>query len=144
MNAPARPLRRWFDPRTCPVYYGWVILCAITLMMTGNVPGSPPGLSPYVEPMMRAFAIDRSHLTLAYMTGTVLAGFMTLISGRWFDRFDSRPIAAIAFALLGSFLPIIVLFLVPGIAIGALRATNPQEHWKRQTDRNASGPGAAL
>jgi MFS family permease len=90
-----------FSPARVPFYYGWVILVTGTIGMAGMVPASPPGMAPFVEPMIEAFGLSRSGLNIAYMLGTVLAGVLTIFSGRLVDRYGPRLLSTAAFILLG-------------------------------------------
>lgn len=95
--SPHRP----FDPRKLPFYYGWVILMASTVGMISAVPGSPAGMSPFLEPMLDAYGIQRGDFTLAYMLGTISAGLTTWRLGVFFDTVDARLIGTFAFLGVG-------------------------------------------
>ncbi len=94
---PYRPI----DPRGFPIYYGWVILFASTIGMLAAVPGSPPGMSPFLEPMLEAYGVRRGDLTFAYMIGTIAAGVATWKFGSLFDSVDSRLLGTGAFFATG-------------------------------------------
>jgi len=94
---PDRP----FDVRNRGGYYGWVILAVGTLGMSAAVPGSPPGMSVFVDAMLEALALGRDQFAMAYMIGTVAAGLSAPFAGRLIDRYGSRFIAGIAFVALG-------------------------------------------
>ena len=94
---PYRPV----DPRRFPFYYGWVILCASTVGMFAAVPGSPPGMSPFLEPMLDAYGVRRGEITFAYMLGTIAAGVATWKFGSLFDSVDSRALGTFAFFAVG-------------------------------------------
>lgn len=97
MVSPSKP----FHPARFPFYYGWVILICATLGMITAVPGSPAGLSPFLDPMADTYGIQRSHFTLAYMLGTIFAGIATWRASALFDRWDSRLLGSAAIFLLG-------------------------------------------
>lgn len=94
---PHRPI----DPRKFPFYYGWVILMASTIGMISAVPGSPAGMSPFLEPMLEAYRIQRGDITLAYMLGTISAGLTTWRLGSLFDTMNARLIGTLAFLGVG-------------------------------------------
>ncbi|MFP4144595.1 MAG: MFS transporter [Phycisphaeraceae bacterium] len=89
------------DPARLPIYYGWVVLVAGSVGALAAAPVSPPGMAPFVDPMLEAMDLSRSRFALAYMAGTLLAGVMTMFAGRWVDRLGVRRICTFAFLLLG-------------------------------------------
>ncbi len=90
------------SPRKISFYYGWIILLVSTIAMMGAVPASPPGMAPFMGPMVNEFQIDRGAFTFAYMIGTILAGFGTWKIGNLFDDFDCRWIGTLGMIGLGS------------------------------------------
>lgn len=96
--SPSRP----FDPRKSPIYYGWIIVIAGTLGMLSAVPGSPPGISPFVDPMIEAYGgLDRASFSLAYTLGTLFTGVVTFLIGERIDRADIRVVCVVIYTLFG-------------------------------------------
>ena len=93
---------RPFDPRKSSIYYGWWIMAAGTLGMMSAVPGSPPGVSPFVDPMIEAYGgLDRASFSLAYTLGTLLTGIITFFIGERLDRLDLRVVCMTIYAAFG-------------------------------------------
>jgi len=93
-----------FDIRKWPGYYGWVILVVGTLGMIAAVPGSPPGMSVFVDDMIEALELDRSSFALAYTFGTIGAGICAPFAGRLVDRFGARVMGCLSYFVLGAVL----------------------------------------
>ena len=92
---------RPFRVQSWPGYYGWVILFFGTFGMIAAVPGSPPGMSVFIDGMIESLAIDRELFSLAYMLGTISAGLIAPYAGTLIDRHGSRIIACASFFGLG-------------------------------------------
>jgi MFS family permease len=97
MFAPRRP----FDPAQVPFFYGWALLVVGSIAMVAAAPVSPPGMSPFVDPMLAAFGLERGQFSLAYMGGTLVAGLATMFLGGTIDRVGVRRVCTFSFALLG-------------------------------------------
>ena len=73
-----------------------------TLGMMSAVPASPPGVSPFVDPMITAFGeLDRASYSLAYTLGTLLTGVVTFFVGEKLDRLDLRVVCITVYAAFG-------------------------------------------
>lgn len=98
---------RFFDPKRpfnvqkWPGYYGWIILTVGTLGMIAAVPGSPPGMSVFVDDMIEALDLDRSSFALAYTLGTICAGMCAPLAGRLIDSQGARAVGFFSFFGLG-------------------------------------------
>ncbi len=93
--------KRPFDVKRWPGYYGWMILAVGTLGMIAAVPGSPPGMSVFVDDMLAALEIDRSSFALSYTLGTITAGLCAPYAGHLVDRFGARVMGCVSFFGLG-------------------------------------------
>jgi OFA family oxalate/formate antiporter-like MFS transporter len=106
--------QQWpFNVRRIPIFYGWVVLVVGTLGMMAAVPGSPPGLSVFIDPMLAELRLSRDRFSLAYTIGTVMAGIVAPFAGWTVDRYGARVVAAITFSGLG--LMLIFTAFVPHI-----------------------------
>lgn len=93
-----------FPVQSWPGYYGWVVLVFGTLGMIAAVPGSPPGISVFVDVMITSLNLDRDSFSLAYMLGTMTAGLAAPYAGRMIDHFGARMVACFSFFGLGAVL----------------------------------------
>ena len=101
MRKPLLKPERPFDVRQWPGYYGWVILVFGTLGMVAAVPGSPPGMSVFIDGMMQSLDLSRANFSLAYTCGTIAAGLAAPFVGGWVDRLGARWMGMLSFAGLG-------------------------------------------
>lgn len=95
--SPKRP----FDVSGLPIYYGWIILVVGTLGMAAAVPGSPPGMSVFVDGMVAALEMDLADFSLAYLLGTIAAGIGAPFAGRFVDLYGARVMGCLSFFCLG-------------------------------------------
>ncbi|MEE4639204.1 MAG: MFS transporter [Wenzhouxiangella sp.] len=95
---------RPFRVQSWPGYYGWVILFFGTLGMIAAVPGSPPGMSVFIDGMIESLGINRERFSMAYMLGTISAGLAAPYAGSLIDRHGARVVACGSFLGLGSVL----------------------------------------
>ena len=94
---PNRP----FDVKRWPGYYGWTILVVGTLGMIAAVPGSPPGMSVFIDGMIEALDMSRDDFSLAYTFGTITAGLAAPFAGKLIDRYGARLMGCLSFFTLG-------------------------------------------
>lgn len=90
-----------FDVKRWPGYYGWPILFFGTLGMIAAVPGSPPGMSVFIDGMIEALDMSRADFSLAYTFGTITAGLAAPYAGKLVDRFGARLMGCLSFFTLG-------------------------------------------
>lgn len=95
--SPNRP----FDVKRWPGYYGWTILFFGTLGMIAAVPGSPPGMSVFIDGMIEALDMSRADFSLAYTFGTIAAGLAAPFAGKLVDRWGARLMGCLSFFSLG-------------------------------------------
>lgn len=95
--SPNRP----FDVKRWPGYYGWTILIVGTLGMIAAVPGSPPGMSVFIDGMIDALDMSRADFSLAYTFGTIAAGLAAPFAGRLIDHYGARLMGCLSFFTLG-------------------------------------------
>ncbi|MEM8868543.1 MAG: MFS transporter [Verrucomicrobiota bacterium] len=101
MRKPLLNPRRPFDVGRFPAYYGWVILIVGTIGMSAAVPGSPPGMSVFVDGMVAALEMDLADFSLAYLLGTIAAGVGAPFAGRYVDLYGARAMGCLSFISLG-------------------------------------------
>ncbi|MGZ0657174.1 MFS transporter [Coraliomargarita sp. W4R72] len=101
-----RPFKpnRPFDVKKWPGYYGWVILFVGTIGMIAAIPGSPAGMSVFVDDMIGALELERSSFSLAYTLGSVGAGLCAPVAGRLIDYVGARAMGCISYFGLGAVL----------------------------------------
>lgn len=119
-------LRKLFRPnvpfpvKESPIYYGWLIVIAGTISMTGILPASPPGMAPFTDEMIRDLNVSRDSFSAAYMIGTMLAGLAVPLTGWLFDRYNIRMLVVVSMIALGFNLMLLgygdrLLLMLPGI-----------------------------
>ncbi len=96
-----------FSPAKFPVYYGWIILFVAVIGMLMSVPGQTIGFSAFTEPLLRSLQIDRTHLSHAYLIGTLVNGLFIARVGRLYDRYGARILGIFAGLIFG----VVLLFL---------------------------------
>lgn len=100
---------RPFNVKRWPGYYGWTILAFGTLGMIAAVPGSPPGMSVFVDDMIAALDMDRGSFALSYTFGTIMAGLCAPFAGKFVDQWGARLMGCLSFFGLG------VILIVTGL-----------------------------
>ena len=90
-----------FAPRRFPFFYGWIILAAGTIGVLMSIPGQTMGVSVFTENLLKDLEIDRNHLSLAYLIGTVGSGLLITRAGKLYDRLGARIMGLIAGGMLG-------------------------------------------
>jgi OFA family oxalate/formate antiporter-like MFS transporter len=66
-----------------------------------QVPGQTMGVSVFTDYLIDALRIERTSLSLAYLIGTVISGFMITRAGKYYDKYGARVMAMIAGFMLG-------------------------------------------
>lgn len=90
-----------FPPSKFPLFYGWVILAAGTIGILMSIPGQTMGVSVFTESLLSDLEINRNHLSLAYLVGTLGSGLMITRAGKLYDQYGARVMAFIAGVMLG-------------------------------------------
>jgi MFS transporter, OFA family, oxalate/formate antiporter len=90
-----------FSPKNWPFFYGWIIIFAGIIGIVMSIPGQTIGVSVFTDHLLGALDIGRVNLSAAYMTGTILSGFLIPYAGRIYDKYGVRPVAMVAGFLLG-------------------------------------------
>ncbi len=81
--------------------YAWIILIVGTIGFIMSVPGQTIGVSVFTDRLIEALGLSRVQLSVAYMGGTAMSGFIVGRAGRLYDRYGARIIAMTASACLG-------------------------------------------
>ncbi len=90
-----------FPPSKIPFFYGWVILAAGTIGILMSIPGQTMGVSVFTENLLSDLLINRNHLSLAYLVGTLTSGLMITRAGKLYDKHGARVMAFVAGVMLG-------------------------------------------
>ncbi|MDA3821712.1 MAG: MFS transporter [Bacteroidales bacterium] len=90
-----------FSPSKFPLFYGWVILAAGTIGILMSVPGQTMGVSVFTDNLIRDLGINRNHLSLAYLIGTLGSGLLITKAGKLYDKHGARVMAFFSGVLLG-------------------------------------------
>lgn len=90
-----------FPPSKFPLFYGWIILAAGTIGILMSIPGQTMGVSVFTESLLSDLEINRNHLSLAYLVGTLGSGLMITRAGKLYDQYGARVMAFIAGVMLG-------------------------------------------
>ncbi len=79
-----------FQPRSLPIFYGWVILVATTLGIVMSIPGQTAGVSVFTDHLLSATGLSRLTLSNAYLIGTLTSGLLLPFGGVFIYRFGAR------------------------------------------------------
>ena len=105
-----------------PFFYGWVILAAGIIGVLMSIPGQTMGVSVFTESLLSDLQINRNHLSLAYLVGTMGSGLMITRAGKLYDRHGARVMAFIAGVMLG-------VMLVYLTRVDRLVSALPEKSW---------------
>ena len=105
-----------FQPRSVPIFYGWVILVVTTLGIIMSIPGQTAGMSVFTDHLLSATGLSRLSLSNAYLIGTLTSGLLLPFGGVFIDRFGARIVVIGASFWLG--LTLIYLSLSDRLAEG--------------------------
>jgi MFS transporter, OFA family, oxalate/formate antiporter len=89
------------SPAKWPFFYGWVILLVGTIGIICSIPGQTMGVSVFTDTLIERLGLSRMQLSIAYLIGTTMSGFLLPFGGKAFDRFGSRKTAVLVGFLLG-------------------------------------------
>ncbi len=92
-------------------YYGWTIVIVVALAGFTQSAETYPVLGVFLKPMTEEFGWSRSVFTGAASIGTLLGGFLALVTGPLLDRYGPRWMLTIGFIILGG-----SLILMAGIS----------------------------
>ncbi len=120
-----------FRPASWPFFYGWVVTAMGTLAMIATSPGQTMGVGVFNEPMMRALGLSRLQMSIAYLAGTVLGGFLLPRAGRLLDRAGARRTMTWTCFLFG-------------LALGGMSQVDKLAGWVSAWFGAAIGGGAAM
>ena len=90
-----------FPPERLPFFYGWFILFAGMIGIVMSIPGQTMGVSVFTDHLIGALPLTRSQLSLAYMLGTVMSGFLITRAGKYYDKYGARVMGMLAGVMLG-------------------------------------------
>ncbi len=101
------PVRIPFNPKKIPFFYGWIVLAAGVIGIIMSIPGQTMGVSVFTESLIHDLNLSRDQLSIAYMVGTMLSGFLITYAGILYDKAGARIIAIGAGVMLG----VVLLYL---------------------------------
>ncbi|MCF8359720.1 MAG: MFS transporter [Prolixibacteraceae bacterium] len=90
-----------FKVNKFPFFYGWIILIAGTIGVVMSIPGQTMGVSVFTDFLIDALRIERTSLSLAYLLGTVISGFLITRAGKYYDIYGARFMAMVSGFMLG-------------------------------------------
>jgi MFS transporter, OFA family, oxalate/formate antiporter len=108
-----------FRPKSFPFFYGWWILLASSVGIIASIPGQTMGFSVFTDILDRELDLSTSHISTAYLVGTVCSGLFLPYIGKLFDRFGARVLGTLVCAVMG--LGLLYLSQVDRIALFAHR-----------------------
>ena len=88
-------------PDRWPFYYGCVIVFVGTIGILCSIPGQTMGVSVFTDILIERLGLSRMQLSIAYLAGTSMSGFLLPFGGKAFDRYGSRKTAFVVAILLG-------------------------------------------
>lgn len=88
-------------PSRWPFYYGWVIVLVGTVGILCSIPGQTMGVSVFTDVLIERLGLSRMQLSIAYLAGTSMSGFLLPFGGKGFDRLGSRKTSFGVALLLG-------------------------------------------
>ena len=106
------------------LYYGWVIvLIGFCVMATNSL--AIFGFGIFLKPLIAEFSWERGALSSAFSIGLLIAGLLSLVSGRLSDRYGPRILATaaglslgIGFLLMSQVSSLWQVYLVWGLSVG--------------------------
>ncbi len=96
-----------FAPAGFPFFYGWVIVIIATLSIICSIPGQTAGVGIFTDYIINSIGVSRNQLSLAYMIGTLISGFLLPFAGRLLDFIGVRLMGI--FASMGLALSLILM-----------------------------------
>lgn len=112
------PVNIPFSPTKTRFFYGWVVLFAGIIGVLASIPGQTMGVSVFTDHLIEDLHVSRVQISLAYLIGTTLSGFIITYAGILYDKMGARVIAMGAGFLLG----IMLIYLTKVDYISALLA----------------------
>ena len=73
-----------------PIFYGWVVLGAGTLITALTIPGQTVGISIFLDSIIADLGINRSTVSVIYTAGTAAGALSLTFVGRFLDRVGPR------------------------------------------------------
>jgi len=90
-----------FNPARFPVFYGFVIIVVGAIGVLTSAPGQTIGVSVFRNYLETDLQMPKTALSLAYTLGTLISGFLAVVSGRLYDKHGARVLAPIAGIFMG-------------------------------------------
>lgn len=90
-----------FAPARCRFFYGWVIVAIGTLGVICSIPAQTMGVGVFTEILMEVLELSRMEVSVAYLLGTLISGFVLPTAGRYMDLFGGRRALVLSSVCLG-------------------------------------------
>ncbi len=90
-----------FRPDRVPIFYGWIILVAMTIGVVMSIPGQTMGVSVFTNIFIEALDLSRVQISFSYLLGTAASGFLLPYGGVLLDRFGVRRIVVFTAVFFG-------------------------------------------
>lgn len=90
-----------FSPARWPFFYGWVIVALGTICVICSIPAQTMGVGVFTEILMDVLGLSRMDVSLAYLLGTLVSGFVLPTAGRYMDVFGGRRALVLAAVCMG-------------------------------------------
>jgi MFS transporter, OFA family, oxalate/formate antiporter len=119
------PAKIPFAPSKFRFFYGWVVLFAGTIGVLASIPGQTMGVSVFTDHLIADLDVSRVQISLAYLIGTTLSGFIITYAGMLYDKMGARVITMGAGFLLGIML--IYLTKVDSITSILVKIFHPED-----------------
>ncbi len=91
-----------FDVSKIKMFYGWIILIVGIFGILMSMPGQTFGISVFTEHLIESYGINRMEISISYLVGTGLSGFLVRYVGKYYDRVGVRPSSIIAAFVLSA------------------------------------------
>ena len=100
LSSPHKP----FSPARWPFFYGYAIVFCSTIGILASGPGQTIGVSVFTDHLIKALAVSRLQLSLAYTLGTIGSSLIVARAGRFLDTAGVRRVAFYTACGLGAVL----------------------------------------
>ena len=90
------------NPAKFPFFYGWFLVPLAVIGILMSMPGQTSGFSAFTEPLLEVTGFSRTQLSLVYLLGTIISGFLLPLMGSLLDSWGSRNMMVFSSVMLGA------------------------------------------